>query len=525
MTPSLNFTTSVIFPSPGVRRWARVSLFLFAGFWIFNQIDIHRSARYQYSQDVGRILVRALDLVDTGQPILEGNPFFGDYRLGPLADYLAAIPLLVTRDIRAQYWFASLLIWLAVPLFFLTLKSLVPEGWGKWLGTMVFAFAWPLIRTPYPVNKEYLPLFLVLYLFLLIKAVGFRAYANILLWPVIGLVMQLHLSAVWLVPATYLAVMPHRKRSLIWQTLAGWLLFSLAQFPLYRQLLQGESGRPPFSAVVSLPGLNNYLLRLGGFFLGTPLLFGLGGALFGLAALLIGRRLWNHFPEHRALLRAGFFAIPGGLLVLPFLATMKDTFDLDYLFPEVVFWALLIVFLFHYLEDKTSVPGGVKRLVVAGAVFLALTAASQVGMTALRYRDNPRAVQLTLTDQEVVARRLMAQLHEHAWRDVRLLELLYNEKDGELKLRSSNLMTYGALCLYLDPDIRPFLNAARPQITVYVQVLAACCRPRRAELEPPPAATLFDRFDTENLAVTLYWSTVDDPYFLRSIDAINQESP
>jgi hypothetical protein len=59
----------------------------------------------------------------------------------------------LTRDIRAQYWFISLLIFLAVPLFFLTLKKPDAGRLEQVAGHHGLAFAWPLLRAPYPVNK------------------------------------------------------------------------------------------------------------------------------------------------------------------------------------------------------------------------------------------------------------------------------------------------------------------------------------------------------------------------------------
>jgi len=509
------------FPSPRRRRWVKITLLFFAGFWLLNQANLHWSEQYFYSQDAGRILDQSLALADTGRLITAGNPFFGEYRLGPLANYLAAAPLLLTRDIRAQYWFISLLIFLAVPLFFLTLKSLMPEGWSKWLGTMVFAFAWPLLRAPYPVNKDYLPLFLVLYFFLLIKAVSYRRYANILIWPAIGLAMQLHMSAAWLAPATYLAVMPHRKRSLILQTLAGWLLLGGTQIAWIRQIL--ESDQSALSVAADPVAIDSYLECLVRYFFCVPTVFGLGGGIFGLIALFISRRLLIQFPTHRALLRAASLAGAGGLLVLPALAAVKNTFDPDYLFPLVVFWAVLVVFFFRRLEERAAETGDSRWLFASVAVFFMLSAMTLAGTEYFRCRPSPYTVQLTLTDQQQVARRLTAHLLEHDWRNLRLLELVYDERDGRMQLRSSNPVTYRALCLYLSPEIRPYLEAGRPQATVYVQVLPFSRRQRVSELKPPPVATRFDQFTTERLFVSLYWSDVNDTFFLRPIDDINRD--
>lgn len=490
-------------PSRLLWRWLWVFL---AGLWLTLPLLLHTNGLYVFYEDNAVMLDRALDLVDTGRPILFGNLFFRDFQLGPFANYLAALPLLISRDLRGQYLWVNLLMLLAVPMFYAGMRKLGGDRRFALLGTVAFAFSLPFTHGLNPVNTHYLPFFLALYLFLLAQVIDNRRYAIVAVWPLVGLLMQLQMVATILLPATYIALPRQRRLVVTPAMLLGLAFLGLTQISLVWQLFDHDRvGRA--ATHFSDGSLGNvvdlYRTFLPRWLVMGPSGFGPGNALFGAAALLIMPWLFRCFPWCRTFFAAGLWSIGGGILIYPLLSTVKGYLAVHYFSCVIVFWAPFVAYFFRAFEQWAA-ASSLRRFSYAAtlALFLFLTVVGHYRLIETKAPDDTYIGMMMFKDQMRIADRLAGHVEQLDLDHVDLQELVYDWSDFRPKLRSDSTATYHALTLYRHPELRPRLGWPHCR-TLFVQVVPRDHADDVGQL-PVPRGTRIGRFATDQLFVQLF---------------------
>lgn len=454
--------------------------------------------------DAGRLLGRSLNLVDLGEWSWTGNPFFGELRLGPGANLLAAVPLLFTRNIFAQYYFLTLMLALAVPLYFAACWSLRRKGLFKWVATIIFAQGLLLTLTPLaPVNTQYLPLFLAAIFYLLVKSSQRKAWARCLVWPVLGLAMQLHLATALLALPALAVAEVRRRRGAPW-FLLGFSLLVLLQYPVLRQLWPLDTAVwPAAGAGRSGPELagayGGVLLK---WLLLAPFLFGLAGAFYLLPSLAVYRRLHAANLHEHALLQGSLWFIAAALLVFPPLIAIKGIMQYDYLYPGLIIAGFLGGLFAQYLQD-TVTPAHRLPLRRHFGIFLVLVLITETfALLRCAYCPPDYFEMLRLHDQVEIADRLAATIRRQDYHSVQTRNTVYDSAADLAQPRAFSPYTYRALLLYRHPDLRECFTQ-QPERIVHVYLTPREETPGRLDACRPPDQPVLDRFDTEHLSVLI----------------------
>jgi len=454
--------------------------------------------------DAGRLLSGTLDLVDLGEWSWTGSPFYGEWRLGSGANLLAAAPLLVTRNLFAQYYFLTLMLALAVPVYFLACRALRWDGLFKWVATIIFAQGLLLLFTPLaPVNTHFLPLVLAVIFYLLVKGSQRKAWARFLIWPAIGLAMHLHLATGLLMLPAWFVGEPWRRRGAPWFA-AGFGLLVLLQSPVLRQLwisdtavwLHGPGG------VGGSEMIGAYGRALLKWLLLGPFLFGLGGAFYLLPGLAFSRRLVAANPHLQSLLRGGVWFFAAAMLIFPLLVAIKGVMQYDYLYPGVILAGLLGgLFAQNLQETVTPASRAVRRRHVA--VFLALVLITEAFALAKGMTYPPEYFgMMRLRDQTEIADRLAALIARRDIQSIQTRTTVYDADAGAPQPRASSPFTFNTLLLYRHPDLRDHFSQT-PERIINIYLAPLKDRPGRLETLRPADQSVIDRFETEHLSVLI----------------------
>ena len=193
--------------------------------------------------DTCHIFRRAQELAYDGTFPLAGNPVIGNFRLGPLADLLTAVPIWITARMEAAYVFLAFLYLTSIPIFYLAVRGWLNNDIRVFAATTWFSF-FPIyiahLITPW--NTSYLNVFLAIYALILLRYP--RGSRLLLLYGAIGLCIQCHFTCITLIPASMIFLHTHRtdlSRNLPWH-LGGMVLIGLLHLPLIWHYLNGPAG-------------------------------------------------------------------------------------------------------------------------------------------------------------------------------------------------------------------------------------------------------------------------------------------
>jgi len=164
-----------------------------------------------------------------------GNGFYGKLHLGPLAEFLTALPLLFSRHFIMSYYFLWFLYLASAPVFYLAMWRHFARRSAAFAATLWFVYCGMtgdnMMQTPW--NTSYLPLFLALYaLVLLSRPERFRL---LVLYLTIGACAHLHVMTASLIPAAVVFLWDTGKpaaRQALWH-LAGVAVVLLLQAPVF----------------------------------------------------------------------------------------------------------------------------------------------------------------------------------------------------------------------------------------------------------------------------------------------------
>jgi len=431
-------------------------VFYLALYWMAAIVFFHFADFRLFNEDVANVLSKSLLLVDSGRLIYEGQAIYDRLTLGPLAHLLGALPLLMTRDIHYYYYFCSLLLVLAVPLFYLGCREIIPHGIFKVVAPLIFLCF--MLREEFPIlpdNTHFRPIFMALYIYLLARSYRREKSIQLWLWFSIGLCMYSNISMALFVPAT-LALKPPRTRE-DWKTV-GWgsalvvamnahLLFQLFdQLAIVKGLAASAGGKTD----LTFNGL--YLDLLLGWLKAPYLVLGPLMLALGISALIDWRetefqmkiRPYVYGLCAQYLFVVALFPVFNGLKKIRYLL-------LYYYEPAVIFWTVLIAGFIHFslhagASRRRKIVGWIAwTLVVASFIFTAqkqLTAAVEQKGQANR-----------LDNQIQVARRIQKAVRNMESVNFTLYEHLYDRQQGRFCESAVRSMGYQTLLQYLYPEL------------------------------------------------------------------------
>jgi len=485
---------------------------LFVLLWADAEIGFHTKDFRLFTADTAQMLAPTLDLVDEGVWPLVGNPVFGRFRLGPLTDYLAALPLVLTRNPEWHYYFLSLLTALAVFLFYRALRRLDERPLVRWIGAACFATGLHAQLAPQTLsNKSYLPLFLALAFYFFVRADDDERY-----WPAvggaIGLCMQCHFSCLLLLPTAWIAARPFASTRRLLLNLAGLSLVLLIHAPaIYYHLVLLPAAptakaagalKPVVSLLGTLPPTAGNLCRLT-----LPALLAAGAWVlfaFAGAGLHLGRAALVS-EDRKRFAQAGIFQIGATLLLAPLTLFFKPTpLQGDYFLASLPFYAWFAGLFGHWLAERTwSRP--VRRWLRRGlgAAFVILLIVPQTTLMGPRIRPRPVFFDaMRLDSVTAVAKQALQEAQTRKLTDFRTLTTcLAIESGRDLTAFTREAHTFAVLFRLLDPE---WYAATHGETHALIVQLA----PAMEEAVWPavdPETVILDRWDAANLTARLVW--------------------
>ncbi|MBU2488599.1 MAG: hypothetical protein KKA60_04340 [Proteobacteria bacterium] len=437
----------------------------FRGFWlgaalcllVLQAVWIHVGDLRCYNQDVGRTHARALEIVDQHRFVWDGNPIKDNLHLGPLANVLAAVPLVFTRDIFRAHHFLTLLMALSWILFYLALRRALGPGPGARIGALAWAFLYFQLYMPLRVvNSAYVPFFLPVYFyFLVLYAQRPRKALVPVLWLSVGLLMNMNLSCMLLFFPTVAATRPWRSARDAGVFAAGTALVAGLHFHLILMGLQMMGDGALVSLLARGRSCADVLGDLGAnaarFAVLTPAVLGPALVVFGLLA-------FRRNPDARSregqavLLRASAWALAAALILVPLLFTAKGGVRPRYAFYATPFLCWLVGLWFQKLGEK---PGEGKRWLAWTALFFVLL----VGWQGLSFWYVPWTSRhhywnmMRLKGQMAVADRLAELIRDRGLENVEVDEIVLEREGPGWSLKSRSTTTFAGLIPYLHPDL------------------------------------------------------------------------
>ncbi len=472
-----------------------------------------------YYQDVGGFLRKALDLVDLGKAPLSGSPALYQIglNLGPFGNYLAALPLLVSRHIELQYYFVSLLQISAVIIFFFACRRLMPQGVGKWCAAAAFAVQGFML--PHAVDHSYyLGFFLAVYFYLLIASRRPGSRVLPLVWLVIGLCLQCHASSFLLIFTTLIVIRPWETRALRRQTLLGFALLLLSHATMCYEFfaLRGTPDAPSHFSLWSALA-QRYFPMLGATLVLTFFSAGIAGVIYSLFFVGAWVRRPAAFAEYRPFVGGGLFQLAAAFVIMPIFLAIKGYYDYNYFLASSPFVSVFVGLFFQSRDWEPAARFGWRRGSLHTKIFALLAVASlavQViycAVFSLRSR---------LEDNVLVAARLARAMESGDLRDFAVIKATYFRDARGAFLAETDTLSITTLAIYRDPNLRRRLTApgdhqlavaetydyANPRfatnwLCAHLPDLIGAPGPAevaepqlRYLAAPPPAAAILDRF-------------------------------
>ena len=397
---------------------------------------------------VGETHFKALQLVDLKQFSYLGNDFYQDFHLGPLANILSAIPLLVSRNIYLSYYFLHILMLLGVVFFYFACHRLLPAGIFKWAATILFAFTTLTTYTPLRVvNTTYMPFFLGLYFYILVRYNQSKYWFTlIVLWLIVGLLLQLNFSCFLLIPPTLIATQGYiNSKQRILSTI-GLLLITVLHYHLAGELMVNLYLKPNvdlFNGSDLLSFLLSYLK-----FLPLCLMANFNFIILILlipAIINLSKIMTNH-PEIKPLIIGGIVAIALGIIFPPIFCVFKEGLRDKYSNYAVVFWFLIIGL---YIHDKSlTTEFGIYLFFIILSPFLFFWGKINIP----EYYSV-----MQLNTQVAISKRLISHIRKEKLNNYVIEEYIYLYKDGSKYLANRSESTYNAMIWYQWPVWRPQL--------------------------------------------------------------------
>ena len=501
---------------PGLRETAGAFLrrhwfILLLLFWVLHVVSRHLLDTRCFYEDVAHLLAQSLALVDTGRFQYEGNYIYRNLTLGPFAPLLAGIPLWLTRDIHAQYYFLSVLQFLAVLVFYVGARRLVPAGNGKFIATLVFAQALSYnYASIYPDNENFLPFFLALFFYFLILCLKRKTYAFLLVWVSLGLCLQLHFTTVLLVPAVIVAIRPWSRPRDLAMTVAGLLLIAVSQYHLVEQvsfcLVQFGADLYSPAAAGGHRFLASYCRAFAIWALAAPLKMGPAGSCFAVLAVVDRRRIAARAPEFLPLLNGALVHLGLCAVFLPVFFSLKYGILMFYFFAFAIFVASLSGYYFLPEPVRAAPQPGRSAMSKALLVFCGVFLLGQVACFATDLNfDRGYFFDPPINQQLVIAARINKLITEQGLPTVGIDDRVYDDDDhGRLQLVSQTDYTYRVLCQYVFPQLRSRFTSA-PSYRLEVLV-----RPKRGAPLPADASsalaawTKVDEFEVGRRLIEIY---------------------
>ncbi len=155
---------------------------------------------------------------------LTGNPVFHAFRLGPLAYLLTALPQVARHGFVSSYSFLWLLYVLSPLPIYAAVWRLFRSATAAFAAALWFGVCGSAQEElmGLMLNTSYLPLFLAFYTWLFLRQP--QESALLPLYAAIGLCMQLHMTAVFLIPYSLVFLWPGRQK---WRVQLPWHLLGL----------------------------------------------------------------------------------------------------------------------------------------------------------------------------------------------------------------------------------------------------------------------------------------------------------
>ncbi len=434
------------------RFWVGAALLLLAVQAVWTHVGDIRC----YSQDVGQLQWRALRMTDGHELSWEGNPVKGSLHLGPLANVLAAVPLLFSRDIFFAFHFLTFLMALSWVLFFLACRRALGPGPGAWIAGLAYAFLYFQLQTPLRVvNSTYVPIFLPVYFYILVAFAQKPRRALVpALWLSVGVLMNLNLSCALLFFPTVAATRPWNSGRDAAVFAAGAALVAGLHVHLILQVFRmtGDGtlvtllsgGRDGGGFLIDLVRNLAWVAVLIPLNLGpAPLAFGLPG--------LSGDRARDQRTGEELLRTAAIWALVA-VAVVPILFTFKDRMRPRYVNYLTVFLCWLIGLWFNNLREK-GVTG--KPWVARTALFFGLLLIWQgiFFWVAPHANRNRYWNMMRLNDQVAVANRVADLILDQGLKEVAVKEIVLQPDGTAWKEISRSTFTHAGLIPYLRPDL------------------------------------------------------------------------
>ncbi|NLH48522.1 MAG: hypothetical protein GX444_07950 [Myxococcales bacterium] len=324
---------------------------------------------WSLSFDACQILDEAGRIAGERQPSWRGLFFFETFRLGPLVNYLAALPLGLTRRWSAVYALANLFAVLSLPLYFQTLRRY--RSWRTAVLLTLLYLISPafLTRWSAQLNECFLTPFCPAAAFCLLEGIKRRGYraAFYLLVAVMG---QLHITSFFLLPGAWL----------VWWRFGGRRFSIAVHLPAMALTVLSTAvfwiGNGAFSGFEAS--------RFLGFGRVNPLviLLNLLSCLANLAVILpavvivsawVGfsrRRLTECRPDQTA--QASLWVIGFYFMILAIAGTTKKGIGGNYFFPLLPFILLLLGQGFDWIDRDFSRPAKIFLAAVTVSISLAV---------------------------------------------------------------------------------------------------------------------------------------------------------
>jgi hypothetical protein len=487
--------------------------------------------------DVDVFLKRTINYFDSGQPLDQGNLVGYGFRLGSFANYWSLLPLRISRDLRAQYYFVTLLDIFALALIFFALRQLFGDGPGQWFAAAAFAFHF--LMTPFAAQHNYyLPFFLAIYFCFLALSARDRTWTIAPAWLFLGIAMQIHMSAVLLIVPTMIVTRFWRDRATLLLTLLGVAALAAVNVSLIEQ---AAARLAPAGAYVSenddlLRGARGALRALPfsalPIIVMTILLGGLGVNLYGALSLLqIGRWLRTLRTDRHVIIGGASALFLAYAVMLPLhlirYQTTAWTFEpTHYFFPAAPFLCYFAGLFFQYAKWSPPYRNWRENGPFHAKIFAALTGVTTVAIliSAAAVRLFP-CYKVNVDNQVAVYHHVAAVVAQH-----RLAGFRFSQCNrfwpGETP---PSIWDQGkpGIYYYAEPGLRAAdFGATRNLMVVVVDSKAGLAlwavfsahkltgwlsreigRFRRnfADCGVPPHARLVDRFETRDMQASIYF--------------------
>ncbi|MBZ0273611.1 glycosyltransferase family 39 protein [bacterium] len=436
-----------------------------------------------YNVDAAALMTIVLDFVQDGEIPLAGQTFFRGLRLAPLAPLLTAPVVAISRSPALLYAYVVAFKLASLPLFFAAARGVSRDDLFPHIATGVFGvFVATTIIPNRPMNTAFVPPFLALAVYFLVRAQNGRAADALGMWMAIGLCMQLHMTTGILVVTALFDASRRGTRNFLMHLAGGGAVILLLHATVLYTLVFGEASLAERVAGESggartmLAFAGEYVARVADWVVTIVINVGIVAAIYLIRGIRRPARL--QAPD---MARLCAFHIAAVLVVLPALSVIKQQNRLTYLFAAAPFLAILIAL--GARDDVRRLRQGPREwrrfplpyamitlfLLLAGLAFSSVPAAA--GKAPCEFW---RLYQID--SQVAIARGIQAAtagMSEH-----RIEALVYENPDGESRLDARSFALYESLLRYLadKPDYRD----ASPASTVGVFV-----RPR--DMPWPPA--------------------------------------